>query len=150
MQSIIDSDQSTIINFGRYFLGEQFFNYASENRIVSEVYDPTDIYYDGLEPNINLSNFLLSAVFITLLFVAIGWYVEISNWFQKPNQDDTEEWVSAYLQSGEEAEMTSTNKSDTDWLQKYKDHEERLIKSKTMWGLLFLAFSPARNSKRLF
>jgi len=87
---------------------------------------------------------------ITVFVCLIGWYVEYSSWFQKPNLDESEndlllEMMKDDVQGEGQKEVTK-NKNFV----KYQDHDTKLIQSKTIWGQLFLSFSPGRNSKRLF
>ena len=87
-------------------------------------------------------------------FSLIGWFVEYSNWGSKPVQDDEDEdemwenesWASSLINHGIQNEGEPLSYEQ----QLAREKEIKLIKSKTLWGLIFLSFSLPRNCKKLF
>lgn len=73
----------------------------------------------------SLNNFLIILGLVAVVLCLLGWFVEYTSWFQKPNQDDTAEWVEAFLQEDEESIMA--RQTNDERFQKYRDHEVKLI-----------------------
>jgi hypothetical protein len=99
---------------------------------------------------------VMLVVFVFLIVLGLlGLIVENTSLGQKPNLKSDEEeaidnfWDKYYGNDGFSADDDEKEKMDSEY-QKFTEAENKLIMSKTLWGILLLSFSFKRNAKRLF
>lgn len=90
-----------MINFGWYLIGENFFNFSQTDMVETNI---TEISPQKLQQyeHETLLDILIIVTILTLLLCLLGLYVEFSKLLNKPNQDETEEWVSKQLLNAQE------------------------------------------------
>lgn len=144
-------------NLSMTFLTENYFNYTkSVNQVKLTYYDVVrDADKKVTETSSTASVMIVVFVFLILIGI-LGLVVEKTSLGNKPNlnneedeQNDDNYWSKYYGQDGFGAEDDQNEKMCEEY-QKYCVAEGKLIKSKTLWGILLLSFSYGRNAKRLF
>ena len=82
------------MNAGKYFLGENYFNYTAQSNIAINVTDPKETLIKvDTNTRQGLKYGLFVLVIVTVLLCLIGWCVEYTRWGNKPNFDESEEFM---------------------------------------------------------
>lgn len=132
----------------RTFLTEGYFNYTkTEDNIdlsFTDVQQKADDYYDKTETTLSV----MIVVFVFLIIMGIlGLIVEKTNLNKDEDEEDDQQENQIMLNI---FETENKNCDQNDEYEAFMESENKLIMSKTLWGIILLSFSFNRNAKRLF
>ena len=127
---------------------EGYFNYTkTEDNIdlsFTDVQQKADDYYDKTETTLSV----MIVVFVFLIIMGIlGLIVEKTNLNKDEDEEDDQQENQIMLNIFE----TENKNCDQNYeYEAFMESENKLIMSKTLWGIILLSFSFNRNAKRLF
>ena len=127
---------------------EGYFNYTkTEDNIdlsFTDVQQKADDYYDKTETTLSV----MIVVFVFLIIMGIlGLIVEKTNLNKDEDEEDDQQENQIMLNI---FETENKNCDQNDEYEAFMESENKLIMSKTLWGIILLSFSFNRNAKRLF
>lgn len=132
----------------RTFLTEGYFNYTETEENIdlsfTDVQQKADDYYDKTETTLSV----MIVVFVFLIIMGIlGLIVEKTNLNKDEDEEDDQQENQIMLNI---FETENKNCDQNDEYEAFMESENKLIMSKTLWGIILLSFSFNRNAKRLF